>query len=103
MAKSNVFNRGVLYFGIIILAIGILATLSVLWNVWFTQSLCESGLSPQPVQGCGYVPQMVLFAWGAYTQWPTLLFGLIAIYVAAIALAGRWAILRRHKVHGKVG
>ena len=85
------WRRVLRYSGVISLATGILATLWVLFFIWLNQSDCKGGLSPIPTQGCGYVPQLVLFGSGI-TGYPTLLFGLYLIYLGAALLVLAWLL-----------
>jgi hypothetical protein len=90
MAKTP-WRRVLRYSGIASLALGILATLWVLFLILLNQILCNEGNSPipPPGQSCGgYIPQVVLFEGSSY---PTLLFGLYLIYLgAAILVLGWW-------------
>src|SRR2546425_11165296 len=84
-----------LYMGILLTGFGLLVSASTVWTISFTQSLCVGGLSPQPVQGCGYVPELVMFNWGPNNQYPILLFGLYLIYAGNIIILLRWIAVRR--------
>ncbi len=92
--KLRIFGKATLYAGILVLAFGALITASVVWDILFTQGLCQGGLSPQPIQGCGYVPEMVLFHWGAYTDYPKLVLGLFVTYAGMAVLVIRWVATR---------
>ena len=84
-----------LYVGIALLALGVLTTAAVLFEVNLNQTDCEGGLSPVPTQGCGYVPQLVLFVWGEY---PGLVDGLYLIYLGCAVLVVRWLVQIRPRV-----
>jgi hypothetical protein len=87
MKGKQFLSRASLYVGIVLLAFGIVATASILFEIPLTQNLCEGGLSPVPAQGCGYIPQLVLFVWGYY---PALVYGLYSIYAGCAVLLVRW-------------
>ena len=95
MNGRKIRSRTSLYGGIVLLAVGVLATTSVLLEIPFTQSICEGGGSPQPAQGCGYIPQLVLFVWGDYTA---LVYGLYLIYAGSALLVLRWLVQMRPKL-----
>jgi hypothetical protein len=83
------------YAGVVLATLGVLATASVVWTILFTQSLCQGGSSPQPVQGCGYVPQLVMFNWGPNNQFPILVDGIYLVYVGLALLALDYMLLRK--------
>jgi len=94
MTKPSGVSRAILYIGILLLAVGIIVSASAVWEVAFTQGLCQGGSSPQPVQGCGYIPELVMFHWGPNSQYPILLLGLYLTYAGAALLTLRWMASR---------
>lgn len=93
-AKADAIELASFYAGILLLGVGMLVSASAVWEVAFTQGLCQGGSSPQPVQGCGYVPELVMFQWGPNSQYLNLMFGLYFTYAGAALLALRWMTLR---------
>lgn len=84
-----------LYVGVLLTGFGLLVSASTVWTISFTQSLCVGGSSPQPNQGCGYVPELVMFNWGPNNQYPILLFGIYLIWIGNITMVLRWIGVRR--------
>jgi hypothetical protein len=82
------------YFGILLLAIGILAVSAVPFNIWQTQLDCEGGLSPVPNQGCGYVPQLVMFGQGPASLYPLIVSGVYLMYAGIAFLVIAWVASR---------
>jgi uncharacterized membrane protein len=61
MAANKSWLKAFWYSGFVALAIGMLATMWVLFLIWLNQTDCNGGSAPLPSQGCGYMPQLVLF------------------------------------------
>ncbi|MDG7002080.1 MAG: hypothetical protein JRN15_23510 [Nitrososphaerota archaeon] len=93
----SVASRATLYVGILLATIGCLWIASV-WivGVSFTQSLCNGGLSPQPDQGCGYIPYLVLYVWGENSS---LQEGFLLALIGSVILAARWFVFRFRNHH----
>jgi hypothetical protein len=89
-------GKVILYVGVLLTGLGFLLSASTVWTISFTQGLCAGGLSPQPVQGCGYVPELVMFNWGPNNQYPILLFGLYLIFAGNLIMVLRWIGVREN-------
>lgn len=84
----SIVSRATLYLGILLAVFGLLWMGSVwILGVSFTQSQCNGGLSPQPVQGCGYVPYLVLYVWGWNSS---LAEGFLVALIGSVILIARW-------------
>ena len=83
--------------GALLLVLGLLMTAFVLVGIGIDQSDCQGGLSPVPPQGCGYVPQLVLFNRGTSNSFPTLLWGLYLAYTGTLILAIIWLSKRTQR------
>lgn len=64
-------SRSIMVVGVALSVIALFLFVSVwVFGVSFTQSSCQGGESPVPVQGCGYVPYLVLYVWGESATLP---------------------------------
>lgn len=82
------WRRALRYSGLALLAIGIVTTAFVVVSIRLNQSNCQGGEGPVPDQGCGYVPELILF--GPADQFPMLLSGLYLTYLGGVVLVLGW-------------
>jgi hypothetical protein len=90
MSIIRTLSKMARYLGILLLALGMLVTAYAVYNIISTQDACEGGLSPRPAQGCGYVPELVMFHWSPNDQYPIIILGLYIMYAGIAVLVIRW-------------
>jgi hypothetical protein len=78
------------YLGILLLAVGILGITWVPLDIRMNQTDCEGGLSPVPSQGCGYVPQLVMFGEGPASLYSFMMTALYLIWAGIAILLVGW-------------
>lgn len=78
-------------FGTILLIMGVLFLLLVSFEIGLNTYDCQGGVSPVPAQGCGYVPNLVLFAYNYYSM---LVVGMWLVYIGSAFLLAIWFVQR---------
>lgn len=70
------------FISLVSLLLGASLLVLVLFDLQLSQGLCQEGFSPQPIQGCSYIPYLNLDVYGEYY---VLLAGTLLILVGFVS------------------